>query len=205
MFEYIVILLLVVTVVALSVIINKKKYCPAAAPACPACPAAAPAASLSCANLGISVDMNSRFGSNYAQLQRIISSIQKSVCSSYNTDAFIQKLQTAIDSKPDAISCKDFKDKLSKSLEESSNSVKNLDSQNEEAIKLLNDLILSLANELCKNGDDSADAATQLKNIIKDLLNSLCPMNEIEKFNPVYISSKSDSYKNITSVVKSPI
>ena len=77
--------------------------------------------------------------------------------------------------------------------------------EREEAIKLLNDLILSLANELCKNGDDSADAATQLKNILKDLLNSLCPMNEIEKFNPVYISSKSDSYKNITSVVKSPI
>ena len=55
-------------------------------------------------------------------------------------------------------------------------------------IDLLQNLVLLAVNEVCKDGDDSKAAAAQIKSIIKDVLISLCPMSEIEKFSPVLVS-----------------
>ena len=65
-----------------------------------------------------------------------------------------------------------------------------MDSENAQAIDLLQNLVLLVASEVCKDGDDSKAAAAQIKSIIKDVLNSLCPMSEIEKFSPVLVSTK---------------
>ena len=147
-----------------------------------------PVPQTSCANLGISVDRNSKFGNIYTQLQQVISSTQKGVCTSYNTDTIIQKIYTAIDSKPDIRTCKEFKDTVNAALLDAKTKGLAMDSENAQAIDLLQNLVLLVATEGCKDGDDSKAAAAQIKSIIKDVLNSLCPMSEIEKFSPVLVS-----------------